>query len=71
MAFRPARALAVFSKDWAELTKNRALLASMAVLPMVFVLVPTGMVWAYAGSANDPSRERQCKASSPTISGLP
>ncbi|MHA7633076.1 ABC transporter permease subunit [Corallococcus sp. M7] len=47
MAFRPRRALAVFWKDSLDLRKNVGLLVSMAVLPMVMVTVPIGVVWTY------------------------
>jgi ABC-type Na+ efflux pump permease subunit len=55
MAFRPRRALAVFWKDFLDLRKNVGLLLSMAALPLVFVLVPIGVVWAYAARPDDPS----------------
>lgn len=55
MAFRPQRALAVFWKDFLDLTKNKALLLSMAVLPVVMVTVPIGVVWAYVRSPDDPN----------------
>ncbi|MBN9683345.1 MULTISPECIES: ABC transporter permease subunit [unclassified Corallococcus] len=47
MAFRPRRALAVFWKDSLDLRKNVGLLVSMAVLPLVMVTVPIGVVWTY------------------------
>jgi len=55
MAFRPKRALAVFWKDFLDLRKNLGLLLSMAALPLVFVLVPIGVVWAYAARPHDPN----------------
>lgn len=55
MAFRPKRALAVFWKDFLDLSKNKALLMSMAVLPVVMVAVPIGVVWAYVRRPDDPS----------------
>ncbi|HLL00433.1 MAG TPA: ABC transporter permease subunit [Myxococcaceae bacterium] len=55
MAFRPKRALAVFWKDFLDLRKNLGLLLSMLVLPLVFVLVPIGVVWAYAARPDDPN----------------
>ncbi len=51
MAFRPKRALAVFWKDFLDLRKNLGLLLSMTVLPLVFVLVPIGVVWTYVAAA--------------------
>ncbi|MFN0063455.1 MAG: ABC transporter permease subunit [Myxococcaceae bacterium] len=54
-SFHWRRAQAVFSKDWTELLKNKALLLSMMVLPLVLVVVPTGMVWAYAHTTDDAS----------------
>lgn len=55
MAFRPNRALAVFWKDFLDLRKNVGLLLSMAALPLVFILVPVGVVWAYAQRPDDPN----------------
>ncbi|MDY7228692.1 ABC transporter permease subunit [Hyalangium rubrum] len=55
MSFRPKRALAVFWKDFLDLRKNVGLLLSMMVLPLVFVLVPIGVVWAYAVRPDDPN----------------
>ncbi|MDC0709568.1 ABC transporter permease subunit [Stigmatella sp. ncwal1] len=55
MAFRPKRALAIFWKDFLDLRKNVGLLLSMGVLPLVFVLVPIGVVWAYAARPDDPN----------------
>ncbi len=55
MSFHPRRALAVFWKDFLDLRKNLGLLGSMAVLPLVFVLVPIGVVWAYARRPDDPN----------------
>jgi ABC-type Na+ efflux pump permease subunit len=55
MAFRPRRAMAVFWKDFLDLRKNLGLLLSMLVLPLVFVLVPIGVVWAYAARPDDPN----------------
>jgi ABC-type Na+ efflux pump permease subunit len=51
----PRRAWAVCWKDLLELRKNPGLLASMTVLPLVMVLVPAGIVLAYARDPNDPS----------------
>jgi ABC-type Na+ efflux pump permease subunit len=55
MAFRARRALAVFWKDFLDLSKNKALLASMAVLPVVMVAVPIGVIWMYAHRPDDPN----------------
>jgi ABC-type Na+ efflux pump permease subunit len=55
MSFRPRRALAVFWKDSLDLRKNRGLLASMAVLPLVMVLVPIGVVYSYLRDPGEPS----------------
>ena len=55
MAFRPQRALAVFWKDFLDLSKNKALLGSMLVLPVVMVAVPIAVVWAYVRRPDDPN----------------
>ncbi|XXF76435.1 ABC transporter permease subunit [Myxococcaceae bacterium GXIMD 01537] len=55
MAFRARRALAVFWKDFLDLTQNKALLLSMTVLPVVMVAVPIGVVWAYSRRPDDPN----------------
>lgn len=49
------RVWAVFWKDTRDLLKNKGLLASLGVLPLVLIVVPTGVVWAYAFKPNDPS----------------
>lgn len=54
-AFSLKRVWAVFWKDSRDLLKNKGLLASMLVLPFVLVVVPTGVVAAYAWKPNDPS----------------
>lgn len=53
MSFQPGRALAVAWKDLLDLGRNRALLASMAVLPLLFALVPSLVVWVYARDPHD------------------
>jgi ABC-2 type transport system permease protein len=53
MAFHPRRALAVFWKDFLDLRRNPALLASMAVLPLVFVMVPVAVVYAYVHEGSE------------------
>lgn len=55
MAFRPRRAWAVCWKDLLDLRKNPGLVASMLVLPLTMVLVPAGVVMAYARNPGDPS----------------
>ena len=47
MAFSFRRMNAVFWKDSRDLLKNKGLVASMLVLPLVLIIVPTGVVWAY------------------------
>ncbi len=47
MSFRPGRAYAVFWKDILDLRKNRALLGSMLVMPVMLILVPAGVVYSY------------------------
>lgn len=54
MSFRFPRALAVFRKDLLELRKNRGLLWSMFALPMVIVVTPLGVVWAYVRNPKEP-----------------
>jgi ABC-2 type transport system permease protein len=53
MSFSWARARAVFWKDFLDLRKNRGLLWSMFALPAVLVVVPAGVVWAYARNPED------------------
>src|SRR4051812_40173243 len=55
MSFELGRALAVFWKDYLDLRKNRGLLASLFVLPAVMVVVPIGVVMAYARKPDDGS----------------
>lgn len=55
MTFSLARALAVYRKDLLDLRKNRALLWSMFALPLVIVVTPLGVVWAYVRNPTDPS----------------
>jgi len=55
MSFSWARARAVFWKDFLDLRKNPGLLASMGALPMMLVVVPAGVVWAYARRPDDPN----------------
>lgn len=42
-------------KEWLELRKNPAMLASMAALPVVLVVVPMGIIYAYVRNPNDPN----------------
>ena len=53
--FSWARARAVFWKDFLDLRKNRGLIWSMFALPAVMVVVPAGVVWAYARKPDDPN----------------
>ena len=57
LPFSWARARAVFWKDFLDLRKNRGLLASMTALPVMLVLVPAGVVWAYARRPDDPNMQ--------------
>jgi len=68
MAFRPRRALAVFWKDALDLRKNLGLLASMGVIPLVMVVVPTFMVYAYVQEPNDSSLRAMARFYDPTFS---
>ena len=54
MSFRLTRALAVYRKDLLDLRKNRGLLWSMLALPLVIVVTPLGVVWAYVRNPSDP-----------------
>lgn len=51
--FHLARALAVLWKDLLDLQKNRGLLYSMAALPIVIVVMPIGIVYAYVSRPDD------------------
>lgn len=53
--FHAYRAGAVFWKDSLDLLQTKALLASMGVMPFMFVAVPTAVVWQYATHAADGS----------------
>lgn len=53
--FSWARAIAVFQKDFLDLTKNKALLWSMSALPMILVVAPTLVVFAYVHKPDDPN----------------
>lgn len=55
MAFSFRRMGAVFWKDTRDLLKNKGLLASMLILPLVLIVVPTGVVFAYTVKPDDPS----------------
>jgi ABC-2 type transport system permease protein len=68
VSFRLRRALAVAWKDGLDLSRNRALLASMAIFPMVLSLVPVGVVFAYAHQPNDPSLTEMARYYDPHVS---
>src|SRR3954452_12103759 len=53
MAFSFRRMNAVFWKDTRDLLKNKGLVASMLILPLVLIVVPTGVVWAYTLKPDD------------------
>ncbi|MFZ5471973.1 MAG: ABC transporter permease subunit [Myxococcota bacterium] len=53
--FRLRRALAVFWKDFLDLTKNKGLIASLLALPAVLVVVPAGVVYGYVRNPHDPA----------------
>lgn len=55
MSFSAARALAVYRKDLLDLLKNRGLVWSMLALPVVILIAPLGVVWAYLRNPNDPN----------------
>jgi len=55
IGFKWHRASAVFWKDFLDLRKNRGLLASMAVLPMMLVVIPVGVVASYLRDPKDPA----------------
>jgi ABC-type Na+ efflux pump permease subunit len=54
-SFSFARVKAVLWKDLLELRKNSGMLWSMFALPVVIVLVPIGIVWAYTRNPEDPN----------------
>jgi ABC-2 type transport system permease protein len=55
VSFHVRRASAVFWKEMLDLRKNKALVLSMMVLPLILVLVPAGIVYSYARAPDDPS----------------
>lgn len=55
MEFRWRRALAIFWKDFLDLRKNKALLASLMALPIMLALVPAGVVYGFVREPSDPS----------------
>jgi ABC-type Na+ efflux pump permease subunit len=55
MAFEWHRARAVFWKDTLDLLVSKALLASMLVMPLVFVTVPVAVVWVYCHLSSEAS----------------
>jgi len=59
----------VFWKDFLDLRKNRGLLASMAALPAMLVVVPAGVVWAYAHRPEDPNLAVIARYYEATVSG--
>jgi ABC-2 type transport system permease protein len=59
------RARAVAWKDLTDLRKNRGLLASMLVLPLVLVAVPTFVVYAYATDAHSDQLKELARQLSP------
>jgi ABC-type Na+ efflux pump permease subunit len=65
--FSIRRVLAVVWKDLLELRKNRGLLWSMLALPAVVVLMPVGVVLAYARSPDDPSLTMMAQYYEPTV----
>lgn len=67
--FRWARARAVFWKDFLDLRKNRALLASMLALPAVMVVVPAGIIWAYVRRPDDPNLRVMAQYFDPSVTG--
>ncbi|MBK7862950.1 MAG: ABC transporter permease subunit [Archangiaceae bacterium] len=69
MNFSWARARAIFWKDFLDLRKNRALLASMSALPLMLVVVPAGVVWAYARRPDDPNLEVIARYYEATVRG--
>ncbi len=54
-SFSWRRALAVYSKDFLDLRKNKALLWSMGALPAILVVVPAALVAAYLHRPDDPN----------------
>ena len=55
MSFALHRVRAVAWKDTVDLLRHKALLGSMLILPLVLVVVPVGIVFAYARDPSDPS----------------
>ena len=69
MAFHWRRASAVFWKDFLDLRKNKALLASLMALPTLLVLVPVGMVYGYLYSPDQSSLRTMALYYDPLFSG--
>jgi ABC-type Na+ efflux pump permease subunit len=69
VSFSWVRARAIFWKDFLDLRKNRALLASMTALPVMLVIVPAGVVWAYARRPDDPNLEVIARYYEATVRG--
>lgn len=69
MTFSWNRARAVFWKDFLDLRKNPALLASMGALPLMLIVVPVGIVWAYASRPDDPNLEVIARYYEATVRG--
>ena len=68
-SFHLARALAVLWKDFLELKKNRGLLYSMAALPIVIVVMPIGVVYAYVSRPDDTNMRLMAQYYDNTVMG--
>jgi ABC-type Na+ efflux pump permease subunit len=70
------RILTIIDKEWAEVFKNRVVLMTIVILPLVFTLLPLGILYATrtgetpGGSSTDvpPSFEEMC-AQTPGVTG--
>lgn len=61
---------AIISKEWAETIRNRLLLATISALPVVFLLLPLGVLYGISTSPVDPNEVRSYVEKMPALAAL-
>jgi ABC-2 type transport system permease protein len=61
---------AIIAKEWAETIRNRFLLATVFVLPAIFLLLPLVIIYVMQSSPVDPNEVRSYVELNPALAGL-
>ncbi len=64
------RLLAIFQKDWLELRRERSLLATMVIMPLLLSLMPPIVMWSVRDAPDSDTQQLGMALADPTLAGM-